>query len=79
MHSTQTCFLKVSDFLLQNMNSRFFTCPVVLKMAFDTIHQGHLISKLENIEVRDLELNWFSLYLNGWQQVYVHVDGSRFM
>ena len=67
MHSTQTCLLKVSDYLLENMNSGNFTGAVFLdlKKAFDTVHHGRLIRKLHHFGVRGLELDWFSSFLNG--------------
>ena len=39
MHSTQTCLLRVTDYLLENMNSGFFTGAVFLdlKKAFDIV------------------------------------------
>ena len=71
IHSTQTCLLNVSDYLLENMNSGYFTGAVFLDLrkAFDTVHHGRLISKLHHFGVRDLELDWFSSYLSGRQQI----------
>ena len=71
MHSTQTCLLNVSDYLLENMNSGYLTGAVFLdlKKAFDTVHNEHLLNKLKNIGVQGLELDWLSSYLNGRKQV----------
>ena len=71
MHSTQTCLLNVSDYLLENINSGYFTGAVFLdfKKAFDTVHHERLLDKLNNIGVRGLEFDWFISYLHGRQQV----------
>lgn len=47
VHSTQTCLVDVSDYLLDNMSSGHFTGAVFLdlKKAFDTVQQRVLIKK----------------------------------
>ncbi len=54
MHSTQTCLLNVSDYLLENMNPGYLTGAVFLdlKKAFDTVHHEHLLNKLKILECR---------------------------
>ena len=71
IHSTQTCLVDVSDFLLDNMSSGLFTGAVFLdlKKAFDTVHHNVLINKLQSLGIYGLELGWFSSYLNDRYQV----------
>ena len=71
MHSTQTCLLEVTDYLLDNFNCGFYTGVVflVLKKAFDTVHHKVLLNKLQSIGVQGSELNWFESYLSNRQQV----------
>ena len=71
MHSTQTCLLEVTDYLLNNFNSGLYTGVVFLdlKKAFDTVHHKVLLNKLQNIGVQGSELNWFESYLSNRQQV----------
>ena len=61
MHSTQTCLVDVSDYLLNNMSSSLFTGAVFLdlKKAFDTVHHNVLINKLQSLGIYGLELGWF--------------------
>ena len=70
-HSTQTCLIDVSDYLLDNMSSGLFTGAVFLdlKKAFDTVHHNVLIKKLESVGMQGLELEWFSSYLNDRYQI----------
>ena len=58
IHSTQTCLVDVSDYLLDNMSSGLFTGAVFLdpKKAFDTVHHNVLINKLQNLGIYGLEL-----------------------
>ena len=44
-HSTQTCLIEVTDYLLQNMDDGMFTGAVFLdiKKAFDTVHHKTLL------------------------------------
>ena len=65
MHSTQTCLVDVSDYLLDNMSSGLFTGAVFLylKKAFDTVRHNVLINKLQSLGIYGLELGWFSSYL----------------
>ena len=71
MHSTQTCLVDVSDHLLDNMSSGLYTGAVFLdlKKAFDTVHHDILIKKLQSVGMQDLELDWFSSYLNDRHQI----------
>ena len=71
MHSTQTCLLEVTDYLLDNFNSGLYTGVVFLdlKKAFDTVHHKVLLNKLQSIGVQGSELNWFESYLSNRQQV----------
>ena len=64
-HSTQTCLLDVSDYLLQNIDEGMYTGAIFLdlKKAFDTVHHRTLISKLRTSGVNGLELEWFKSYL----------------
>ena len=81
MHSTQTCILNVSDYLLENTNSGYFTGAVFLdlKKALDTVYHERLLDKLNNIGVRGLELDWFSSDLHGRQQVTKINDNYSFL
>ena len=70
-HSTQTCLLDVTDYLLQNMDDGLLTGALFLdlKKAFDTVHHGMLLSKLSKSGINGLELDWFRSYLSDRLQV----------
>ncbi len=70
-HSTQTCLLEVTDYLLHNTDSGLFTGAVFLdlKKAFDTVHHETLLHKLSLFGVTGVELDWFTSYLSGRLQV----------
>jgi len=65
-HSTQTCLLDVSDYLLQNLDEGMFTGAIFLDLrkAFDTVHHKLLINKLSKSGINGLELDWFKSYLS---------------
>ena len=71
MHSTQTCLVDVSDYLLDTMSSGLLTGAVFLdlKKAFDTVHHNVLINKLQSLGIYGLGLGWFSSYLSDRYQV----------
>ena len=71
-HSTQTCLIEVTDYLLQNMDDGMFTGAVFLdlKKAFDTVHHKMLLKKLSLFGVAGQELDWFTSYLSGRLQVW---------
>ena len=53
MHSTKTCLLNVSDYLMENMNSGYLKRAIFLDLikVFDTVHHDHLLNKIKNIGV----------------------------
>ena len=70
-HSTQTCLLDVTDYLLKNTDKGMFTGAIFLdlKKAFDTVHHGTLINKLSKSGINGPELDWFKSYLSERYQV----------
>ena len=75
-HSTQTCLIEVTNYLLQNMDDGMFTGAVFLdlKKAFDTIHYKTLLKKLSLFGVTGQELDWFTSYSSGSLQVCKNKD-----
>ena len=71
LHSTQTCLLEVTDYVLDNFDSGYYTGVIFLdlKKAFDTVHHKVLLNKLHGFGVRGHELRWFKSYLSNRQQV----------
>jgi hypothetical protein len=65
MHSTQTCLLDLSDYLLENFNSGFYTGAIFLdlKKAFDTVHHKVLLNKLHGIGCMAMNLTGLDLIL----------------
>ena len=76
-HSTMTCLLDVSDFILGNMDHGSLTCGVFLDLskAFDLIDHSILKSKLAHVGIIDHALHWFDNYLTGRTQS-VCVNGA---
>ena len=70
-HSTQTCLLDVTDYLLKNTDKGMFTGAIFLdlKKAFDTVHHEMLINKLSKSGINGPELDWFKSYLSERYQV----------
>ena len=66
MRSTQTALLNVVDQWLKNMDNSEVTGVVFIDIAkaFDTVKHSLVIDKLQNIEIKNLELEWFRSYLN---------------
>ena len=69
-HSTATCLIEITDFLLNNLDSGVITGAIFLdlKKAFDVISHEILLSKLPYYGIISVELNCFSSYLSDRQQ-----------
>jgi hypothetical protein len=76
-HSTNTCLLDVSDFILKNMDKGNLVGGVFLDLskAFDLIDHSILITKLGNVGINGHALDWFHSNLYGRTQS-VNVNGS---
>lgn len=68
--STQTALINVVDQWLQNMDNSEVTCVVFLDLAkaFDTVKHSLVLDKLQNVGVRNVELEWFRSYLHNRKQ-----------
>ena len=77
-HSTTTCLLEVSDYILKNMDQGCTTGAVFLDLskAFDLINHTTLLAKLSSIGIRNNELNWFTDYLANRTQT-VKINGCK--
>ena len=73
MRSTQTALLNVVDQWLKNMDNSEVTGVVFIDIAkaFDTVKHSLVIDKLQNIGIKNLELEWFRSYLNNRKQKVV--------
>ena len=60
-----TALLDVTDHLLWSMDQGLATGAVFLdlKKAFDTVPHARLLSKLQQIGVKETEIKWFRCYL----------------
>jgi hypothetical protein len=69
-HSTCTALLDVTEYVYKNMNDGLLTGVAFLdlKKAFDTVDTNRLLTKLVDIGVEDVALNWFENYLTTRQQ-----------
>ena len=69
-HSTATCLIEITDFLLNNLDSGLITGAIFLdlKKAFDIISHEILLSKMPFYGIKTTELQWFSSYLCNRQQ-----------
>ena len=69
-HSTATCLIEITDFLLHNLDSGLITGAIFLdlKKAFDIISHKILLSKMPYYVIKTTELQWFSSYLCNRQQ-----------
>ena len=76
-HSTATCLLDVSDFILKNMDKGLLTGGIFLDLskAFDLIDHSILKTKLKSIGIRGCAYSWFEDYLSGRTQT-VCLNGS---
>ena len=63
--STQSALLNVVDQWLENMDNSEITGVVFLDLAkaFDTVKHSLVLDNLQNIRVKNLELEWFRSYL----------------
>ena len=77
-HSTATCLLDVSDFILKNMDKGLLTGGIFLDLseAFDLIDHTILKTKLKSIGIRGCTFNWFEDYLSGRTHT-VCINGSN--
>ena len=78
-HSTETALLRVSNDILQAIDSGKAVCLVLLDLsaAFDTIdHQTLLTLMHDNLGIRGTVLKWFSSYLSHRLQL-VKLNGTK--
>ena len=76
-HSTSTCLTEITDFLLDNMNSKQLTGSIFLDLrkAFDVIPHDLILRKMKYYGIRNCELEWFSRYLMNRKQC-VSIKGT---
>ena len=74
-HSTETALIRLVDQLLFDLDKNRASGLVFIdyKKAFDLIHHGLLLEKLEAYGIRDNELELLRSYLSGRTQ-YVHIN-----
>ena len=76
-HSCETALLKVSNDILQAMDSGHAVIHVMLDLsaAFDTLEHSLLLKRLSNIGISGTSLEWFKSYLCNRKQIVV-IDGD---
>lgn len=74
MYNTQTAIHRIIDTWIDNISDGLLTgvCLLDISKCFDTIDHNLLRIKLGYYGVKDIELNWFSDYLNNRSQVVCH-------
>ena len=77
-HSTATCLIEITDFLLNNLDQGIITGAIFLdlKKAFDIISHAILLSKLPYYGITATELEWFNSYLSSREQ-FVCFQGTE--
>ena len=77
LHSTETCLLDISEYLLSNMNEGYITGAIFLDLrkAFDVIPHNKLLNKLKVFGIRGKEHKWFTKYLTGRKHC-VSINGT---
>ena len=70
LHSTSTCILDITEYLLENMNSGSVTGGMFLDLrkAFDVICHKILIEKLSSFGIKGMALKWFKTYITERRQ-----------
>ena len=77
MHSTESALIKVTKYIISEMNSKRVVLMVLLDMsaAFDTVDNKILLSRLEKrFAVSGVALKWVASYLQGWSS-QVNIGG----
>ena len=76
-HSTDTCLLYLTDYIRLEVDKGKYCGMVMLDLqkAFDTVHHGILLNKLEALGFDGLTLQWVRSYLVGRKQV-VDMNGT---
>ncbi len=66
-NSTEHAILTITDKIQKAIENRNYSCGIFLDFskAFDTVHHGILINKLEKYGIRGIANDWFSSYLTG--------------
>ena len=74
-HSTEHAILTITDKIQNAIENRNYSCGIFLDFskAFDTVHHGILINKLEKYGIRGVAKDWFVSYLTD-RQHYVSVN-----
>ena len=70
LHSTSTCILDITEYLLENMSSGNVTGGIFLDLrkAFDVIPHEILLQKLSLFGIKGTELQWFKDYITERRQ-----------
>ena len=69
-HSTATCLVEITDYLLDNLDKGIITGAIFLDLrkAFDVISHLVLLAKLPYYGINDNEIGWFTSYLSNRKQ-----------
>ena len=70
-HSTETTLIHTTDLILRAMDEKQLTATVLLDMskAFDSLHHGTLLTKLQDVGASSTAMHWFQSYLSSRYQV----------
>ena len=76
-HSTETALIRVKNDIMCDMENKNVVLLVLLDLsaAFDTVHHGILLRRLENLGIRGIALSWFESYLSDRKQTVI-IDGA---
>ena len=68
--STNHALIDITSKIQTACDKGIFACGVYVdfKKAFDTVNHEFLLNKLNHYGIRGIELQWFKMYLKGWQQ-----------
>ena len=75
-HSTETALMRVKNDIMRDMDNKNVVLLVLLDLsaAFDTVHHGILLRRLENLGIKSVALAWFRSYLSNRKQTVI-IDG----
>jgi hypothetical protein len=78
-HNTQTALHKVMDTWLDNLTDQLLTgiCFLDIRKCFASINHNLLIRKLTLYGIKDIELSWFTDYLDDRKQIVKHYGFSN--
>ena len=70
-HSTETTLIHTTDQILRAIDNKQLTSTVLLDIskAFDSLHHGTLLAKLQDVSASTIALQWFRSYLSSRHQV----------